>query len=305
MLKCLLCDISGRPSANWCWHVYAISGRPSAVEGPGEWWDVLPMVNEILHGVCYIVGRPSAVEGPGEWWDVLPMVNEILHGVQSQIQLPHRPGQVRIIRTRRPMIIALLHQASPLARRSDYPCKLTSVDNDAISKYSPAKYSLIVVIHNMLNYSSSAPPPPHFCAWPPCLSVPPLMSPVKLSICLTILLLPCSTFNINICHVRYPLLDWLLGTCYVNYGLQDLVSWSATHVYMGCLKKTRNQCQPRGYNFDHDGCAQMYSNYIAKVILNNRPKTDFKYFFSLNNYRLANICKPCGYVRDTPQHVHH
>ena len=33
---------------------------------------------------------------------------------------------------------------------------------------------------------------------------------------------------------------------------------------MGCLKKTRNQCQPRGYNFDHDGCAQMYSNYIVK-----------------------------------------
>ena len=56
---------------------------------------------------------------------------------------------------------------------------------------------------------------------------------------------------------------------------------------MGCLKKTCNQCQPRGYNFDHDGCAQMYSNYIVKVLLNNRPKTDFKYFSSLNNYRLA------------------
>ena len=74
---------------------------------------------------------------------------------------------------------------------------------------------------------------------------------------------------------------------------------------MGCLKKTRNQCQPRGYNFDHDRCAQMYSNYIAKILLNNRPKTNFKYFSSLNNYRLAQICKPCGYVRDIPQHVHH
>ena len=67
---------------------------------------------------------------------------------------------------------------------------------------------------------------------------------------------------------------------------------------MGCLKKTCNQCQPRGYNFDHDGCAQMYSNYIVKILLNNILKTDFKYFSSLNNYRLAKICKPCGYVRD-------
>ena len=48
-------------------------------------------------------------------------------------------------------------------------------------------------------------------------------------------------------------------------------------MYMGCLKKTCNQCQPRGYNFDLDGCAQMYSNYIVKVLLNNRPKADFKY----------------------------
>ena len=55
-------------------------------------------------------------------------------------------------------------------------------------------------------------------------------------------------------------------------------------------------------NFDHDGCAQMYSNYIAKVLLNNRPKTVLKYFSSLNNYRLAKIC---GYVWDIPQHVHH
>ena len=46
--------------------------------------------------------------------------------------------------------------------------------------------------------------------------------------------------------------------------------------YKGCLKKTRNQCQPRGYKFDHDGCAQMYSNHIVKVLLNNSPKTDFK-----------------------------
>ena len=76
-------------------------------------------------------------------------------------------------------------------------------------------------------------------------------------------------------------------------------------LHMGCLKKTRNQCQPRGWNFDHDGCAQMYSKYIVKVLLDNRPKTDFKYFSSLNNYRLAKICKPCGYVRDTPQHMHH
>ena len=29
------------------------------------------------------------------------------------------------------------------------------------------------------------------------------------------------------------------------------------YIYMGCLKKTCNQCQPRGYNFDHDGCAPM------------------------------------------------
>ena len=36
-------------------------------------------------------------------------------------------------------------------------------------------------------------------------------------------------------------------------------------------------------------CAQMYSKYIVKVLLDNRPKTDFKYFFSLNNYRLAKI----------------
>ena len=48
----------------------------------------------------------------------------------------------------------------------------------------------------------------------------------------------------------------------------------------------------------------MYSNYIVKVLRNNRPKTDFKYFSSLNNYRLAKICKPCGYVRDIPQHIH-
>ena len=75
------------------------------------------------------------------------------------------------------------------------------------------------------------------------------------------------------------------------------------YMYMGCLKKTRNQCQPRGSNFDHDGCAQMYSNCIAKDLLNNRPKTIFKYFSSLNNYRLAKICKPCGYVRDIPQHA--
>ena len=74
---------------------------------------------------------------------------------------------------------------------------------------------------------------------------------------------------------------------------------------MGCLKKTRNQCQPRGYNFDHDRCDQMYLNYIVKVLLDNRPKTDFKYFSSFNNYRLAKICKPCGYVRDIPQHMHH
>ena len=33
----------------------------------------------------------------------------------------------------------------------------------------------------------------------------------------------------------------------------------------------------------------MYSNYIVKDLLNNRPKTDFKYFSSLNNYRLAKI----------------
>ena len=46
----------------------------------------------------------------------------------------------------------------------------------------------------------------------------------------------------------------------------------------------------------------MYSNYIVKVLLNNRPKTDFEYFSSLNNYGLAKICKPCGYVRDIPQH---
>ena len=63
---------------------------------------------------------------------------------------------------------------------------------------------------------------------------------------------------------------------------------------MWCLKKTCNQHQPSGYNFDHDGCAQMYSNYIVKVLLNNRPKTDFKYFSSLNNYRLAKTCKPCS-----------
>ena len=62
---------------------------------------------------------------------------------------------------------------------------------------------------------------------------------------------------------------------------------------MGCLKKTFNQCQPRGYNFDHDGYAQIYSNYIVKVLLNNIPKTDLKYFSSLNNYRLAKICKSC------------
>ena len=49
----------------------------------------------------------------------------------------------------------------------------------------------------------------------------------------------------------------------------------------------------------------MYSNYIVKVLLNNRPKTDFKYFSLLNNYRLAKICKPCGYVRDVPEHIHH
>ena len=46
----------------------------------------------------------------------------------------------------------------------------------------------------------------------------------------------------------------------------------------------------------------MYSNYIAKVLL-NRQNTDFKYFSSLNNYRLAKICKPCGYVRDIPQQL--
>ena len=52
----------------------------------------------------------------------------------------------------------------------------------------------------------------------------------------------------------------------------------------------------------------LYIFYIykaPKVLLNNRPKTVFKYFSSLNNYRLAKICKPCGYVRDIPQHVHH
>ena len=48
----------------------------------------------------------------------------------------------------------------------------------------------------------------------------------------------------------------------------------------------------------------MYLNYIVKVLLDNRPKTDFKYFSSFNNYRLAKICKPCGYVRDIPQHMH-
>ena len=47
----------------------------------------------------------------------------------------------------------------------------------------------------------------------------------------------------------------------------------------------------------------MYSNYIVKVIMNNMPKTDVKYFSSLNKYRLAQICKPCGYVRDIPQHA--
>ena len=61
---------------------------------------------------------------------------------------------------------------------------------------------------------------------------------------------------------------------------------------MGCLKKTRNQCQPRGYHFDHDGCVQMYSNYIVKFLLNNRLKTDFKYFSSLSNYRLATYVNP-------------
>ena len=74
---------------------------------------------------------------------------------------------------------------------------------------------------------------------------------------------------------------------------------------MGCFKKTRSQCQSMGSDFDLDGFAQMYSNYIVKVLLDNRPKTDFKYFSSLNNYRLANICKPCSCVRDIPLHVHH
>ena len=47
----------------------------------------------------------------------------------------------------------------------------------------------------------------------------------------------------------------------------------------------------------------MYSNYTVKVLLYNRPKTDYKYFSSLNNYRLAKICKPCGCTGHTPTYL--
>ena len=49
----------------------------------------------------------------------------------------------------------------------------------------------------------------------------------------------------------------------------------------------------------HYGCLMMM------IVTNNRPKTDFRYVASLNNYRLATLCKPCGYVRDIPQQEHH
>ena len=48
----------------------------------------------------------------------------------------------------------------------------------------------------------------------------------------------------------------------------------------------------------------MVAKTIAKKLLFIHKPTDY-YFSSLNNYRLAKICKPCGYVRDIPQHIHH